>query len=228
MVEENTDQVDMGNEGNQVIEPQPDSTAQRVEPLNPELQTAPEPPIQTSESPQEPAENQVSPEPQAEPVSSETSQPVEPIPASAEGFNVATPEPVSEPVPQPEQETASELTSQPEPTPESAPDSTSSTTLTTGSSPQATPEPQVIASAFSVSRARELLIKARDVIQFRKRKKLEKIMSLFLKKQSITNDDVQMLVYVSDATATRYLQQLEREGRIKKENAGKYLSYSRM
>jgi Fic family protein len=70
----------------------------------------------------------------------------------------------------------------------------------------------------------ELIIQA----QISKRKKLEKIMSLFLKQSSITNDDVQKLVYVSDATATRYLQQLEQEGKIKKENAGKYLSYSRM
>lgn len=100
--------------------------------------------------------------------------------------------------------------------------------------PQLAPEPmlepviETTASTFPISRARELLIKAREVVQFRKRKKLEKIMSLFLKQSSITNDDVQKHVYVSDATATRYLQQLEREGRIKKENAGKYLSYSRM
>lgn len=209
---------------------EPAPTAQPVEPLGPELQTAPEPPTQTSESPQEPTENQVSPEPQVEPVSSETSQPAESVPASAEGSSVATPEPVSEPVPQPEQETVSEPISQPESrlepagpqvNPVSNPVGQADGTGGTGLQP-------VIASTSLVSRARELLVKARETIQFRKRKKLEKIMSLFLKKQSITNDDVQMLVYVSDATATRYLNQLEREGRIRRENAGKYLSYSRV
>lgn len=140
-----------------------------------------------------------------------TAQPVEPL----------NPEPISEPqlAPEPMPEPVIEATAtipNPEPEPVFQPES------------PATPEPQVIASMFPISRARELLIKARDVIQFRKRKKLEKIMGMFLKQASITNDDVQKLVYVSDATATRYLDQLEREGRIKKENAGKYLSYSRM
>lgn len=39
-------------------------------------------------------------------------------------------------------------------------------------------------------------------------------MSLFLKKRDITNDDVEKLLHVSDATATRYLQELEKGGRI--------------
>lgn len=61
-----------------------------------------------------------------------------------------------------------------------------------------------------------LLVKARSVIQFRKRKKLEKIMSLFIKNQSISNDQVEKLLHVSDATATRYLSILEKEGKIRK------------
>src|SRR3989344_8992339 len=39
--------------------------------------------------------------------------------------------------------------------------------------------------------ARELLITARNAIQFRKRKKLDKVMSLFLKQSKITNDEVE-------------------------------------
>ena len=39
-------------------------------------------------------------------------------------------------------------------------------------------------------------------------------MTLFTNKDSITNDDVEKLLRVSDATATRYLQRLEREDRI--------------
>jgi len=157
-------------------------------------------------------------EPTAEPAAVEetpTAQPVEPL----------NPKPILEPpldpesMPEPVIE-APPITPNPEPESVSQPESPTT--------PEPAPTPQVIASAFSISRARELLIKAREAIQFRKRKKLEKIMGLFLKKQTITNDDVQKLLYVSDATATRYLDQLEKEGRIKRENAGKYLSYSRM
>ncbi len=74
-----------------------------------------------------------------------------------------------------------------------------------------------------------LLAKAREMIQFRKRKKLEKIMGMFLKQSSITNDEVEKLLHVSDATATRYLSQLEKEGKIKQEGrTGKGVSYFRM
>jgi hypothetical protein len=59
-----------------------------------------------------------------------------------------------------------------------------------------------------------VLTKARLIIQLRKQKKLIKIMGLFLNKKSITNDDVEKLLHVSDATATRYLSQLEKDGKI--------------
>ncbi len=79
------------------------------------------------------------------------------------------------------------------------------------------------------SLARELLITARNAIQFRKRKKLDKIMALFLRQSKITNDEVEKLLHVSDATATRYLSQLEKEGRIKQDGrTGKGVSYSRI
>lgn len=76
---------------------------------------------------------------------------------------------------------------------------------------------------------RELLTKARNAIQFRKRKKLDKIMSLFLQQSKITNDEVEKFLHVSDATATRYLSTLEREGKIKQSGkTGKGVSYSRI
>ena len=59
-----------------------------------------------------------------------------------------------------------------------------------------------------------ILTKARAVIQLRKQKKLIKIMSLFAKQTSITNDAVEKLLHVSDATATRYLSELEKQGKI--------------
>lgn len=75
----------------------------------------------------------------------------------------------------------------------------------------------------------ELLVMARTAIQFRKRKKLDKVMSLFLKQSKITNDEVEKLLHVSDATATRYLSQLEKENKIKQiGKTGKGVSYSRI
>ncbi len=79
------------------------------------------------------------------------------------------------------------------------------------------------------SLARELLITARNAIQFRKRKKLDRVMSLFLQHSKITNDEVEKYLHVSDATATRYLSQLEKEGKIKQSGkTGKGVSYSRI
>lgn len=62
--------------------------------------------------------------------------------------------------------------------------------------------------------ARDLLIKARVSIQDRKRKKRDKIMEALTKKNRITNDEVEKLLHVSDATAARYLSVLAKEGKI--------------
>ena len=67
------------------------------------------------------------------------------------------------------------------------------------------------------------------MIQFRKRKKLDKVMTLFLKKQKITNDEVEKFMHVSDATATRYLNTLEKENKIKQTGkTGKSVFYSKI
>lgn len=79
------------------------------------------------------------------------------------------------------------------------------------------------------SLARQLLISARNAIQFRKRKKLDRVMSLFLQQSKITNDEVEKFLHVSDATATRYLSELEKEGKIKQNGkTGHMVSYSRI
>ena len=110
------------------------------------------------------------------------------------------------------------LNSQPEPIkpePVSAP-----------SSSETNPVPVIIPNKNKVL---ELLNKAKLAIQFRKRKKLDKIMTLFLKKQKITNDEVEKFLHVSDATATRYLSQLEKENKIKQVGkTGHAVSYSRI
>lgn len=82
----------------------------------------------------------------------------------------------------------------------------------------------------------ELLAKAKNAIQFRKRKKLDRVMSLFDKKKNgsasspqVTNDEVEKFLHVSDATAERYLNILEKENKIKQVGkTGKAVSYSRI
>src|SRR3989338_9821285 len=65
--------------------------------------------------------------------------------------------------------------------------------------------------------------------QERVKKKLEKIIEFLSTKGKITNDEVEKLLHVSDATATRYLSILEKEGKIKQEGrTGKSVSYSRI
>ncbi len=86
-----------------------------------------------------------------------------------------------------------------------------------------------IQTQSKISLARQLLILARNAIQFRKRKKLDKVMALFLKHSKITNDEVEKFLHVSDATATRYLSELEKENKIKQSGkTGKSVSYSRI
>jgi predicted HTH transcriptional regulator len=75
----------------------------------------------------------------------------------------------------------------------------------------------------------QLLANARFAIQTRKRKKLDHIMTMFAKRTKITNDEVEKLLHVSDATATRYLEILVREGKIvKMGKTGEGMTYSRI
>jgi len=77
--------------------------------------------------------------------------------------------------------------------------------------------------------ARDLLNKARFAIQTRKRKKLDRIMTLFAKRTNITNDEVEKFLHVSDATATRYLEILEKENKITQSaKTGKGVSYTKI
>jgi ribosomal protein S25 len=80
-----------------------------------------------------------------------------------------------------------------------------------------------------VNLARDLAAKARAVIQNRKRTKLDKILAEITKKVSVTNDQVEKLLHVSDATATRYLAQLEKEGKIQQVGkTGKSVKYQKL
>ena len=100
------------------------------------------------------------------------------------------------------------------------------------SEPSEAPEPETAQTPVNEpfrNPVAALLVTARNAIQFRKRKKLDRIMTLFEKRTSITNDEVEKFLHVSDATATRYLSILEKEGKIQQiGRTGKGVSYSRM
>ena len=120
--------------------------------------------------------------------------------------------PASEPLPlEPEP-----ITPSPAPEPPQAATSASATPASTSSSQATHP-------------SRDLLVKARATIQDRKRKKLEKILEALNAKGKITNDEVEKLLHVSDATATRYLSALEKGGKIQQVGkTGKAVEYTRI
>jgi hypothetical protein len=74
--------------------------------------------------------------------------------------------------------------------------------------------------------ALSLLAQAREKLQWRKRKKLNRILAEITKKRKITNDEVEKLLHISDKTAERYLSQLVKEQKIKTNGLkGKALRY---
>jgi len=92
--------------------------------------------------------------------------------------------------------------------------------------PQQQPAPVIQSRKISM---RELFIKAQNAIQIRKRKKLNKVMTMFLVQEKITNDQVEKILHVSDSTATRYLAILKKEGKVKQNGrTGKWVYYTKI
>ncbi len=104
-----------------------------------------------------------------------------------------------------------------------------------------TKESPVFAQNYDETR-KENLEKANLKRQSKKREKIDKILILFSEKQeshskerivrhdiAISNDEVEKLLHISDATATRYLETLEKEGKIKQVGkTGKYTHYEKI
>jgi ribosomal protein S25 len=136
------------------------------------------------------------------------------------------PEPVSTPEPTSEPQTAQfppnePLATEPEPIEEPEPKTETSSPAEVVSTPAVIEKPQ--------SKIKEFLNNARFAIQTRKKKKMERIMNMFTKKSKITNDEVEKLLHISDATATRYLTILKKEGKIQQiGKTGKGVSYSKI
>lgn len=173
-------------------------------------------------APEATSEAQTAQIPASEPLGSEPATEPEPISTEISGEANAEPEEVEIPESKPEVSEPQESqtitspipeTQQPQPTPPSQ---------------DATPPP-VFVILPPQNKIRELLTKARNAIQKRKRKKLEKIMTLFAKQTNITNDEVEKLLHISDATSTRYLTILKKENKIKQNGkTGKSVSYSKI
>ena len=78
------------------------------------------------------------------------------------------------------------------------------------------PVPQTISPTSTTSLVKALLMKAQEKIQFNRNKKLSRIMEYVTSHKSIANDQVEKLLHVSNRTATRYLQLLAKEGKLKR------------
>lgn len=87
-------------------------------------------------------------------------------------------------------------------------------TSTPAPPPTETPAPPPQPVADTSIRGR--LSQALEALRFRKRASLDKILQLAAKKKSIKNDDVEKLLRVSDATASRYLAQLVKDGKLRR------------
>ena len=161
--------------------------------------TAPESPI--SDSSKVPVEDQNSPINQPE-----SNEPEEPISAPNELEAPVDDQSVSEPAHTTDETLISEPTQptpvQYVPAPASAP------------SQSETAQPSAPTQQNQVGFIHSLLIKAQAKIQSNKQKKLNEIIQLAQKKQIIKNEDVQKLLRISSATATRYLVKLVQQGRL--------------
>lgn len=58
--------------------------------------------------------------------------------------------------------------------------------------------------------------------------RVAKVLALFRKQNKITNNDVEQLLDVSDRTATRYLDELEDEGLIRKHGKTRSTYYTKL
>jgi len=66
---------------------------------------------------------------------------------------------------------------------------------------------------------------AHEAIQARKERSKEKILEYLKTHKKVANNDVEKLLGVSDATAERYLGELEQEGRVVRHGEGRGVFY---
>lgn len=148
-----------------------------------------------------------------------------PLPSGEASPNSSVPTPAAEPPPIPTDAAVSSVPETPPVEPPVVPASPPPAS-TPAPVPESSPAPPAESAGKPENSLRALLTRAREKIQFRKRAKLEKIVVKAKEKGSIGNDEVQKLLRVSHATATRYLAQLVREGRLKQTGHPRNAAYT--
>jgi hypothetical protein len=127
-----------------------------------------------------------------------------------------SPEPIPEPTqPEnvPESTSVAEVKATPAPAPEvSAPN------------PAPPPAPGPHFGRYSVSEAKAL---ATDAKHSRVQKMLDRIMAAVGKRGSITNDETEQLLHVSNRTATNYLTRLFKSGLLTRIGSNRYIRYEK-
>ena len=175
--------------------------------------------------------------PTPEPTETPVSEPSEPVPEVPESTAVSEPETVvapageapAEPVattPEPETAQAGGTEPLPEPTPtQPEPVKEEKPVVRRDDTPTAKPEEKTVTEKEKLGLLRQM---ARATIQLRREKKLTKIMTLLAAQTAVTNDEVEKLLHVSDATATRYLSILAERGKLKQVgHTGRGVRYER-
>lgn len=90
-------------------------------------------------------------------------------------------------------------------------------------------KPIDLTEEIKTKQRQENLKLANENRQEKKREKVDKILEMFSGQKEISNDEVEKILHVSDATATRYLEILEQEGKIKQVGkTGKGVKYEKV
>ena len=166
-----------------------------------------------------PSSESAIPDKDANPANEPLNQPAETAPDSAEatpgkqtGEISPAPEQKLEPIPTPEIPATTPETETPQPTAQMAGN-----------------EPIDLAEEIKIKQRQENLKLANETRLEKKREKIDKISDLFAKQTNLTNDEVEKILHVSDATVTRYLETLEKEGKIKQVGeTGKGVKYEKI
>jgi len=174
---------------------------------------APIPPVDSISLEVPPEPLQASPSPDSA-IMDKDQNPAPPSPEATAGQGNEPLTPASEPLEQPNITTEKHgndvtITEVMEPTPEPKPE----TAQMAGNEPLPVSTPNF--DEAKEKQRKENLKLANEKRQSKKREKINEILNLFVDKKEITNDEVEKLLHVSDATATRYLETLEKEGKIK-------------
>jgi hypothetical protein len=90
--------------------------------------------------------------------------------------------------------------------------------------PQA-PIPIAQSNSGESTQFRNIQARGRTKIQTNREEKLDKLIQFAQKKQIIDNEEIQMFLHISSATATRYLESLVKQGRLIREGSPRHAKY---